>query len=118
MVDSPVIKVIQPKKPSFWTNLTNKYSLVRLVMWYKHKRYPQDEVKFVDVKEEIDYNLFNWATDLAGWIARTSVSGFILWYLMYMLFVTGPPIHLFFAFGLVWWTFMRFAHDLRLQVRR
>ena len=120
MADSVKLDEIRPKKSEIKRNLEilgNKYSLVSLVVWYKHKRNPHDEIILVDVKEEIDYNFFTWATDLASWILRTSLSGFILWYLMFMLFAQGPPIQLFFAFGLVWWIVMKFIREVSQQVR-
>ena len=119
--NSPEVKEIQSKPSEIKRNLSifsSKFGLVSLVAWYRHKRDPHQEINLFEIKEEIDRNLFGWTVDLVSWFGRTSVSGLILWYLMFMLFIKGPPFHLFFAFGLVWWIFMRFIRDVKEQLRR
>ena len=115
------VQIITPKKSEITRNLEtfgNKYGLVAAVVWYKRKNNPHEEINLVDIREEINYSFFTWAKDLFGWMFRTSISGLILWYLMFMLFIAGPPFYLFFVFGLAWWTLMRFIKEIASQVRQ
>lgn len=98
----------------FKANLLWKLNFKRVIVWYQRKYKRNFEFDFINAQDLIDYTTMAWFTSLSKWLIQTSITGLILFYVLYIFgIVKLGAWFIFLALGIAYWTIIKFRKDLR-----